>query len=598
MTTGQAPDGPDERPDLGSPRPVEPVGVVLALVAAVVVLGPALRPGVVLAYDLAWSPDARLTPFATGVDTPAPRAVPSDAVAWLLGLLVTPAVAQKLVLAGVLVLAGLGAAALVRMVRPGAGRLAACAAVLAAEWNPFVAERLVIGQWTVLIGYAVLPWAVRAAIRVRRGQGSVTALCGWAVLAAAGGANSLVLVGPPVVVLLLLPRPVWRAVVAWLGVVAGGAAAWAVPALVSSAPSDPAGFGVFAARSDGPLGLAVSLAGGGGFWNPAAYPSERGVGALAAAAALLTTAGVVATARSAVGRATAALAFAGLLLVLASGTPVLADGWQRLAHLPGGPLLRDSQKLVALWVVVGAVGVGLLVDALARRGGALWAPAMALAVVAPLLLPNLAWGARGRLEAVTVPADLRRAATELSQAPSGEVGLLPWRQYRRYGWNDSRVSLSLVPRMVDQRVLYDDSLPLSSGRIAGESRRAAAVTAAIDSGTSPWDAVVARGVRYVIIEKDTGLDAPVPPPGAARTIADSSHVLLVEVVQPSDAPSAPPAGDADPDADPDPDPVADPDAGVGTVVGWGVTCATLAAWLVLAVRRGLRRNGSRNRTRW
>lgn len=582
MTTGQAPDGPGDRPRAGSSRPFEPVSAVLALVAVAVVLGPALGRGVVLAYDLAWSPDARLTPFALGVDTPAPRAVPSDAVAWLAGLLVTPGVAQKLVLGGILVLAGLGAAALVRVGRPAAGPLAACAAALAAVWNPFVAERLVIGQWTVLLGYAVLPWAVRAALRARAGVGSTSALCGWGLLAAAGGANSLVLVGPPVAVLLLVPRPVWRSALGWLAVVVGGAAAWALPALASPTASDPLGFSVFAARADGPLGLALSLAGGGGFWNPASYPTERGVAGLALAAALVVTAGVVTVARTTLSRTTVGLALGGLALAWASGTPWLTDGWQRLADLPGGALLRDSQKLVALWVVLGAVGVGVLVDALVRRGGALWAPAVALSVVAPLLLPNLAWGARGRVAAVEVPRDLRAAAAALSDAPAGEVGLLPWRQYRRYGWNDARVSLSLVPRMVDQRVLYDDSLPLSSGRVAGESRRSAAVTRAIDAGTDPWAAVVAQGVRYVVVERDTGLPTPTPPQDAGRVVADTPHVLVVEVDR-----SAVDRSRTSDDAD-----------RVRSTVGWGVTCATLAGWLVLAARRGLRRNGGRNRTRW
>ena len=59
----------------------------LALALAIVLLGPALGPGLVLAYDLGWSPDPRFTPFVTGVGMVAPRAVPSDAVGVSLGLL-------------------------------------------------------------------------------------------------------------------------------------------------------------------------------------------------------------------------------------------------------------------------------------------------------------------------------------------------------------------------------------------------------------------------------------------------------------------------------------------------------------------------------
>jgi hypothetical protein len=569
----------------------------LAVVVAGITLGPALGSGLVLSYDLAWTPDARLTPFATGVDTPAPRAVPSDTVAWLLGLVVTPGLAQKLVLGGVLVLAGLGAAALVRHLQPRAGQLGACAAVLVAMWNPFVAERLVIGQWTILLGYAVLPCAARAALRVRAGAGSVTALCGWGMLAAAGGANSLVLVAPAAAAVLLLPRPSWRALIAWLATIAGGSAAWALPALLRGVGSDSQGFAAFGARADTPLGLAISLAGGGGIWNPAAYPSERSVGVLAGAGAALVAVGLAAIAVRAVSAARAtgaedatgrsllvllAAAVVGFVLAVVSGTSALDGAWTLLADLPGGGLLRDGQKLVALWVVLGAVGVGLSVDALTRRGVALIVPAVALAVVAPLLLPTLAWGERGRLEAVPVPADLRRGADILSLAPTGDVALLPWRQYRRYGWNEGRVSLSLVPRMVDQTVLYDDSLPLSTGRIGGEDARSAAVTAAIDGGADPWSAVMAQGVRYVVVEKGAGLDVPAAPANAGRVLLDSEHVLVVEVAQ---RPSAT-------------DPAPDTGGRRASIVGWSVTLATLTAWLVMAARRGLRRYGGRNRTRW
>ena len=71
---------------LRRPRPDLLVPAAVSALVAVVVLGPALGRGVVLAYDLAWSPDPRLTPFTLGTSTPAPRAVPSDAVGVVLGL--------------------------------------------------------------------------------------------------------------------------------------------------------------------------------------------------------------------------------------------------------------------------------------------------------------------------------------------------------------------------------------------------------------------------------------------------------------------------------------------------------------------------------
>lgn len=600
----------------GRSRAVSWAPVLVSLGLSLLVLGPALGPGTVLAYDLAWSPDARLTPFSLGTDTPAPRAVPSDAAGVLLGWVVGGAVAQKLVLLGLLVLAGLGAAALLRHWRPAAGALAGSVAVVAAIWNSFVAERLVLGQWTVLLGYAALPWAVRAALRLRRGhagphtqtqtQGDVDAvrgtgrrspvltLCGCGVLAGVGGANALLLVAPVVVVLLVLPAPRWRALAAWVLTCGGVGAAWWLPSLATASRGDDAGFLAFAARADTPSGLLVALLGGGGVWNSAAVPPERGsvvLGLVSAALGLLGVGAVVSVRRSARvggggdrrgGEGTAlvvvvVLAVLGVLAAAASATPGLSELWRSLNAVPGGGLVRDAQKLVALWVVVAAAGLGIVADAAVRRGGAAVPAAAALAVALPLVLPSLGWGLHGRISTNVVPTDLRDGARTVSGLPAGRAALLPWRQYRRYGWNDNRVSLSLVPRMVDQQVLYDDSLPLRAGRIAGEDQRSATVSRAIDSGADEWTAVARAGVRYVVQERQVGLATPPPPAGYGTVVIDTAHLLVVD----RGAPAGVTTG------------TVRTDGWWASATGWGVTLLTALAWLAAAARRLLRQLAAR-----
>ncbi len=88
------------------------------------------------------------------------------------------------------------------------------------------------------------------------------------------------------------------------------------------------------------------------------------------------------------------------------------------------------------------------------------------------------------------------------------MGLLPWSQYRRYAWNGSRVSLTLVPRMVDQRVVFDDSLPLAKGVVPGEDPVARSVSARIAAGSTPMQALGDEGVRWVVVEKHTGPAGP------------------------------------------------------------------------------------------
>jgi hypothetical protein len=500
----------------------------LAAVLTGIILGPALGPGVVLSYDLGWSPDPRWTPFVLGQDAPAPRVVPSDAAGVLLGHLLTGAGAEKAVLVTVLMLAAVGAVALLRWFSPLASTPACCAAVVMTLWNPFVAERLVIGQWTILLGYAVLPWASRAALRLRAGKGSSLACGGWVVIAGVGGANTLLLVVSTVLVVLLYPAPRWRfGALALLTALAVGAPWW-LPALARGTSTGADGLVAFGARQDGPLGLVGSLLTGGGMWNPASHPAERGNVVLALVAqtvVVVCTMALVRTPRTAPLLLAAVL---GVALAVLSGWAPFDPAWSGLAHVPGGGLLRDGQKLVATWMVLMAVGFGLAVDRLGQTRGVATGAALAFGLIPVLSLPSLAWGVHGRLSSVSVPQDLRMAASVLSRAGEGHVGLLPWRQYRRYEWNGGRVSLSLVPRMVDQRVLYDDSLPLKSGRVAGEDAGSAFVTSQIDHGANPLDALARAGVRYVVVERRTGLAEPAVPAGFGTVMLDTPHLLVIE----------------------------------------------------------------------
>ena len=130
---------------------------VWSLLLAGLVLGPALGPGYVLSYDMVWVPHLALDrDDLWGLGSALPRAVPSDAVVALLGAAIDPQVVQRLVLLGALVLAGVGGARLV----PTLGTTGRLAAAALAVWNPYVLERLAIGQWPMLLGYAGLLWLV------------------------------------------------------------------------------------------------------------------------------------------------------------------------------------------------------------------------------------------------------------------------------------------------------------------------------------------------------------------------------------------------------------------------------------------------------
>ncbi|HET7763251.1 MAG TPA: hypothetical protein VFL46_12880, partial [Phycicoccus sp.] len=277
-------------------------------------------------------------------------------------------------------------------------------------------------------------------------------------------------------------------------------------------------------------------------WNPATHPTERMVPVVAVAVTIGAAAAVLALGQALRRRRAVPLLLPGALglalAVLSALDP--AGVWTRVVtDVPGGGLLRDAQKLVAPVVVVVAAGTGVLAVRLAARRPAGPAGAVLVAALPVLCLPSLAWGVGGRLAAVEVPADVRGAATQLSSAPPGAVGLLPWSQYRRYAWNGDRISLTLAPRMVDQRVLLDDGLPLASGRVAGEDPASARVTAAIEAGTDPVQALRDEGARYLLLERRVGAAGPgtdvAVPPGAV-VLADTADSLVLDL-DPAAAPA-------------------------------------------------------------
>lgn len=559
------------------PRREHVVPAVVSGVVALVVLGPALGRGVVLAYDLAWSPDPRLTPFTLGTSTPAPRAVPSDAAAVVLGWLLGAGPAQALVLWGTLVLVGVGAARLAALLAPDLGVLGRTAAAVAGIWNPFVLERLVVGQWTVLLGYAAVPHLLVVAARVRAGRAPAWAPAVGVAACGVGGANTLVIGALAVGAALVTPRPRWRALGLAAASALGVSAVWALPAVTAGVTSAPAGVAAFAARADTPLGVLGSLVSGGGFWNPASHPPGRSVAVVALAAATLALVAVAVAVRSARREHLEALvvpALLGLALAWLSALDPFGLWSAVVLHVPGGGVLRDAQKLLAPWVVLAAAGAGVLVRDVMRVRGA--GPALAVLVTAlpVVLLPSLAWGVGGRVTAVEVPTDLRSVAGTLSEADAGTVGLLPWSQYRRYGWNGDRVSLTLVPRLVDQQVLFDDGLPLATGTVPGEDPVARAVGGRIAAGVPPVDALAAEGVRWVLVEKDTGLPDPLagaaPTPGV-RVVVDGPSARLLELAGPD-------AGGT-------------PGVRPATVVGWAMTCVTWLAATACLVLGTARRKG-------
>lgn len=491
-----------------------PAAAVVA--STLLVLGPVLRGGYVLTHDMVFAPRMPLGAAQFGLGSQLPRDVPSDPVVAALTHLLPGAAVQDLVLAALLLAAGFGAA---RLAAPHV--VPRTAAALAYMWTPYLGERLLLGQWAVLVGWAVLPWVVRAARDLQRAAPGLGRR-GWARLTFATGVQCLGGVSAWALALLVLPVAVaWgrgvptrrRAarVAAALAVLAAYALPWAVPALLrpGGVGADPAGATVFAPSQDIPLGTVGSLLTGGGVWSSQAVPSGRDSLAGAVGALLVLACGLAGAWRSRRDSAIAPLAVSsavGLGIAVVTAWPA---GARVFGELPFGAVLRDSQRLLAPWVLLIALGLAALTAELGQRAPRTWHGAVALLAVLPVAaLPGLAWGMAGRLAPVDYPADFSRLRAVVSADPvPGAVVVVPFSAYRRFSWNGDRVVLDPIYQWLDRPVLAASDLPVRVGAttvvVHGEDRLAARVGAALDSGL-PARALGRLGVRWVVADARMG----------------------------------------------------------------------------------------------
>ena len=292
-----------------------------------------------------------------------PRAVPSDLVVASMSRILPADILQKLVLLAIFVLACSGAAALLDR-EPLLARLAAGVFY---TWNPYVAERLIIGHWALLLGYAALPWVLRAVLAPdlvsRRGAARLALALLPAIIGGFAALAITALVAVPAAVFTRDPRR--TALV--LAALAAGSLPWFIPSLLHQVYVDPASVAAFAARADTPFGSIGSLLMLGGAWNAQTVPTAYGGpwSALWLAVVIVALATYLLLARTQPrwpGLAVAALT--GLVLAALGITTPGRDLLRSLiAVFPGFAVLRDAQQFIAPLALLESVGFGLAVAA-------------------------------------------------------------------------------------------------------------------------------------------------------------------------------------------------------------------------------------------
>ncbi|HET9889757.1 MAG TPA: hypothetical protein VFQ42_04580 [Mycobacterium sp.] len=500
-----------------------------ALVLALLVVGPLLAPGYLLLRDAVSTPRSYLSDTALGL-TSAPRATPQDFAVALASHLVDGGVVVKTLLVLGLWLAGWGAARLVAVALPCAGAPGQFVATTVAIWNPYVAERLLQGHWSLLVGYGCLPWVAAAMLTLRtvRACGASRfdffGLAFWIALAGLTP-TGLLLAATVALVCVVAPgtgRPRRWCAAAALGAAVLAALPWLTASVLGSSltahtAANRLGVAAFAPRAEPGLGTLASLASLGGIWNGDAVPGSRTT--LVAVFSAVVLLGVVATGLPTVVRRPVAMP----LLVLAAVSVLLpaalatGPGLQLLSavvdSVPGFGVLRDGQKWVALAVpgyALAGAGAVVTVRRWLRLSGA--APALVCCLVLLLALPDLGWGVFGKVAPVRYPPGWAAVAAAIDAHP-GAVAVLPAGTMRLFSWSGPTPVLDPLPRWVRADVLTTGDLVISGATIPGEGAHARAVQELLLSGPDP-SALAAAGVSWLVVESDSAGDMG----AAARTL--------------------------------------------------------------------------------
>ena len=500
------------------------------VLTALIILGPALGYGYIFTLDMVFTPHMPMPAVASNL-------APYNALMSALSYVVPSWLLQKLLLTSILAGAGLGMHRLVSADY----FWAKLAAGLFYMINPFTYDRLMAGQYLVLAGYALLPWLLRALLRLLESPGwkPGLALGGWLI---AIGCVSLHTLGFALAICTLAiiialghrryrHRPLRQLAVAGalaIGTLLMVSLYWIVPltthrtaqaALISS--FDERHFLSFRTVSDPVLGVAGNVLALYGFWAeredlyilPKAAASYWWIaGILLGVVALLGIGWSARKYRLATGLFACVLMVAWILAQGITDSPFAALNHWLFQHVPFYRGYREPGKFIALIALAESwffgMGVAAAHDLLGRRhpAGRLaqYGPGVLLAL--PLLyVPTLAWGAAGQLRAVDYPRDWYALNQDLkTSSDTGKLLFLPWHLYLYFDFS-GRLIANPAPHFFDRPTIAGDNPEI--GLIKRQSPNPvselieAQILGASSDRTKVGERLAGLGVEYIVLAK-------------------------------------------------------------------------------------------------
>ena len=389
--------------------------------------------------------------------------------------------------------------------------------------NPFVFDRLYVGQIGVLFGYAFLPLAIKSLIDAR-GTWSLRAWVRvglwWVVLISCGPHFAWIFAVPVAVVALFnLAKPkllLGLAITVLLGLIATSYV------LVAGTIG---GVGVqvgqrnllsFQTSPDPHFGLIANVLGLYGFWRLGPTLAKQVItgwpilllGILAVTAygywnkykrankstdkqevLIIAVSGVI-----------------GLILAMGSQGPF---GWLfsfAYLHIPYFNIMREPEKFSSLLAVAESVGFGWGIGAMysAAKGKSARIITVATAIVLVIAYePLVFFGLAGQIKTSEYPSSWY-SANKLMGNGNGMVLALPWHLYLSYPFTQERVVANLSPGFFSRSVISGDNVQLPNIPTSSTVRRSLFLQFAFDNGnaTRYFGSILAPlGIKYIVLEK-------------------------------------------------------------------------------------------------
>ena len=527
-------------------------------VPAFAILLPLLLPGFILTLDMVFTPNLAFPSELTNT-------YPLELLLWLAHFVLPADVIQTILLFIILLFSGVGMHLLLRSlnmkekVSPELWRLALYFGGIFYMINPFTYSRFMAGQWLFLLGYAMLPFFVRALLKFFAAPSSKTMLrvSAWAFVIISVSIHHMAIL---MIIALLVPlfatifkywrsgqaKAFWGWSAAALGLLIVLCGYWLIPAALGHGAigsvvtsRGDADFAAFATNGSGALGAFGEVIRLQGFWAETrqlyALPQNMvpAWGVLFLLVWIIIIVGASKAWRAS--RMLVAIAVSCIALgIILAATPLLAFLSHYLPFVSGYREPHKFTNLIALgYAMLGTLGVAFTAQWATQRfrevGGQV---AVMVCLLLPLAItPAMLWGFGGQLSPREYPAGWHQIDKQLHGLPGQKrVLFLPWHQYMTFRFTD-RIIATPAEKFFSVPVVASDDPEFGEITPTIPNQEKADVTGALAHPETLATELARRHITHILLAKDDDADsyAYLDELAGIRKLSENDSLKLYEV---------------------------------------------------------------------